>query len=1092
MSSGSAKTLVLNFNLDGSMDQRSHARQAQSPQVLSATNVRYPELGSVEKRNGIAAVAGAFFEAGVISNIIGGKGKLMRCGDELLVTDGYYVGTHFTHPTLGEMFVRKGRVPEALSHYREVDSSQYVVNQPDVAVTSDGLEFHVWCSNERTVGFSSPPRYDIFWTVRDQNRGGEVISQDGTFVSGDEWQPHVVAVGTRALLFYAISGTGTIVIRLWDTPTLTWTAATNLVTDGDTALFGTQYRVCTDGTDVFLVYGRAANIRVLRISATTGAILSSFTSTEAFGGRLPFGFGICATPGERVWVTYSLVGPGVPWASPINVRASAYNLALSAETTAPFTVYATGGTIQAATTGVCRLTSTTACVLINAFAVSGEDGRENHMTAPVITSAGAVAGSATPSTRLAYWCIPASAPFVGSSNPMRVYAWCLVGGAFLGTTSAGTFPPQPPMQSLQWTMMLVDLRADDTSLSSPIMRPVTWQTPRISLPDYPNDPNWMPAGPTMYSACSAVQDPDGKWRADGMIRKNNVARVTLATYDADFNSPDMYANATLGRTLLMSPGWVWDRRQMTEVSFSHWPQSVECTPSAIGGNLKNGKQYAYRMIYEWVDGTGAVHRSKPSDPVVVTIPGVAPAVTGSVAINMPNLHITARQGNVKFGSPNGQNIRLVVYRAGPLDTDDLAYYRVQPDHLLRQNTIAAGTHSITDIWADFDTAGLPKESYKQRDTLYTAGGVLDNVMPPSFTSIVTYHDRIWVSYGNATTFSKFFVSGETVNFTDGFEIPFEEVERLTALAVMDDTIYFSASDRIYANQCDGPTDANTLSDIARASRVATDRGIIDQRSIVVMPQGMMYQSSVGIQLMSRGRAVNPEPVGIRVQDELALYPEITAATLHPTGGCVTFCARNPVPSAGVYDGVRLVYDYMTDRWSRDTLLRGLTTVGHGPIGEIEHRGTVYTYFAGASSNVVYSEQTSSWTDGSTWVPMQVVMSEIHPAGLQGDHGFKKWSLNAQRYSDFDVSLSWYRDYESSPFDSHTITSNLVSSAPVSLPFSEVPTIHKASSMRLVIQDATPTGGGVVGTGRGGAFVGIALEVDQITDKIYRNASQEKS
>lgn len=1090
MSSGSNKTVVLNFNFDGSMDQRSHARQAQSPQVLSATNVRYPELGSVEKRPGMAAVAGAFFDAGALSNLINGKGRLMKCGDELLVTDGYYIGTHFTHPTAGQTFVKKGRVPEALSRYREVDSSQYEVSQPDVAVTASGLEFHVWCSDDRTPSpANDPPVFHVYWTVRDQNRGGEVLSV-GQVTTSDPWQPHVVAVGDRVALFYTLSGTGTIVIRLWDTATLTWGAGVNLVTDGATLEWGTQYRVCTDGTDIFLVYNRVATIRVLRISATTGAILSSIVSTETFAANTaPYGFGICANPGERVWVTYGRVPIPMGLGGPCDIRASAYSLTLGAETTAPFTVDTTGSPHDVVTTSVCRVSSTTACVLASVIDFSGgNDGRLNYSQAPVISSTGVVVGSSV--TSKAFWCIPASSPFVGSTNPLRVYAWCHVGGAALGNVSTGTLPPRPPNQAMQWTMMLVDLRADTPSSTNVIWRPVTWQTPRFSMPAMPWAVRTAASGQSKYSPSSAVQDPSGKWRADGAIRKNNISRVTLATYEADFNSPDMFTCATLGRTLLMVPGWYWDRRQMAEISFAHWPQQLTATPSATGGNLKNGETYAYRAIYEYVDGTGAVHRSKPSDPITVVIPAGAGAA-GSVAIDIPTLSITARMGDVATTFPPA-TIRLVVYRAGPASSDDLAFYRLQADKDLRANSTLFGTLQITDIYADFDTPGLSPLLYKQRDTLYTAGGVLDNVMPPGFTSIVTYHDRSWISYGNATTFSKFFVSGEAVNFTDGFEIPFEEVDRLTALAVMDDTIYFSASDRIYANQCDGPTDANTLSDIARASRVATDKGIIDQRSIVVMPQGMMYQASVGIQLMSRGRAVNPEPIGSRIQDELALYPEITSATTHPTGGYVTFCARNPTPSSGQYDGIRLVYDYTTDRWSRDTLLRGLSTVGHGPLSELEHRGTVYTYFAGGSANVVYSEQPGSWLDGPTWVPLQIVLSEMHPAGLQGDHGFKKWSLNAQRYTDFDISMSWFRDYETSPFDSHTIASNLVSAAPVSLPFSEVPTIHKASSMRLVLQDATPTGGGAVSTGRGGAFVSIALEVDQITDKIYRNAAQEKS
>ena len=363
MSSGSPKTQVLNLPLDGSMDQRSHARQAQAPMVLRATNVRYPELGAVEKRRGLTSVANSFFNEGILTSLTPLRGKLISAGDELLVVDGYYVGTLFTHPTLGQTFVKKGRVPEAMSRTREVDSSQYLVLQQDTCISSLGHEFHVWCSNERTLsglGFATPPVWNVYWTVRDQNKGGEVISQGGNNapVSVDSWQPHIVSVGPDVVMFYTLSGTGTIVYRIWNQVSLTWGAQTNLVTDGATAGMGTQYQVCTDGTDIFLVYSRALTIRILRISATTGAILSAASSTETFPAGPPIGFGICANPGERVWVTYCLLA-AVPFTTgPVTIRASAYSITLGAETTLPFTVYTTPANIQCAKTGVCRLTPT--------------------------------------------------------------------------------------------------------------------------------------------------------------------------------------------------------------------------------------------------------------------------------------------------------------------------------------------------------------------------------------------------------------------------------------------------------------------------------------------------------------------------------------------------------------------------------------------------------------------------------------------------------------------------------------------------------------------------------------------------------------
>jgi hypothetical protein len=104
---------------------------------------------------------------------------------------------------------------------------------------------------------------------------------------------------------------------------------------------------------------------------------------------------------------------------------------------------------------------------------------------------------------------------------------------------------------------------------------------------------------------------------------------------------------------------------------------------------------------------------------------------------------------------------------------------------------------------------------------------------------------------------------------------------------------------------------------------------------------------------------------------------------------------------------------------------------------------------------------------------------------------RRWALLGARYSDFDLQLQWYRNYDATAFDSNTITSDRILAAPI-MQFSEVNPVQDGESLRLVVTDATPTNGGSVGTGRGGAFIGLAVEVDPIDGKIYKMAAQERS
>src|SRR5215470_3706372 len=145
MSSGSPRTTVMNLTFDGGMDQRTNVRQTQAPQVISATNVRFPENGSVEKRPGTNAVAGAYVGG---TGFAAGSGRLLTCRDELLIVDGNYIGTYAKN--LGTPFVLKDRVPECNVYDEPVDTAAYSVSQPDVATLSNGLEIHVWAANNNS------------------------------------------------------------------------------------------------------------------------------------------------------------------------------------------------------------------------------------------------------------------------------------------------------------------------------------------------------------------------------------------------------------------------------------------------------------------------------------------------------------------------------------------------------------------------------------------------------------------------------------------------------------------------------------------------------------------------------------------------------------------------------------------------------------------------------------------------------------------------------------------------------------------------------------------------------------------------------
>src|SRR5438445_657589 len=145
------------------MDMR--ATQA-GGQVLEAVNVRYNKLGGVEKRAGLTSVDNIFFTSGRAFS--GGvQGKLIPNDNELVVTDGYHIGSRSValgngHP---QVLIERGQAPEAVSKLRPIEASQYTLFGQDTCYSIDGLIFHAWLAG---VGpYFSTAQNDIFTSVED-------------------------------------------------------------------------------------------------------------------------------------------------------------------------------------------------------------------------------------------------------------------------------------------------------------------------------------------------------------------------------------------------------------------------------------------------------------------------------------------------------------------------------------------------------------------------------------------------------------------------------------------------------------------------------------------------------------------------------------------------------------------------------------------------------------------------------------------------------------------------------------------------------------------------------------------------------------
>lgn len=902
-------------------------------------------------------------------------------------------------------FEAKDRMPHAVPGLTGVSSSAGDMCQPTVGYSSSaGVVVAAW------LDATSPATGNVKTSVFDSTTGAEL--QSSAYASGTAggfYQPKVVAIGSTVLLLY--SNNANVYARTLAADGKTWSSATAIVTDttGD-------FSAGTNGTSLFVGYSSSSGaiLKLKKFSAAL-ALQASISSTE--GSGLIGYVDIAVTAGEGVWATYFGTSPSN------SIKAAHFTESLGSEDVAPFVIHTVSLGQTVLTNCVERVSSTVAVALVSYITSSGIDGRA--VVAPTFNTSGSVVSLAA--AKRTFWSQAASKPF---DHGGRMYAWFYAGGARM------TAPTPPTEQAKQYSLVLVDLLVDDTTSDICPAMPVTVEAPRYAYPplDRPSE---------VFSVSGAASNHLSLAR---VLRSNN-GRVGLVLLSANFDHPNIGQLATLGEAATLVPGSSYDGAMVSEISFCHWPQEIRATSWTTGGSLVAGSRYRWRICYVAIDSRGQIARSAPSDYTEETVPGGQ-----SVAVlEYPLLSLTTRQDNDNdFASTLG----IEIYRTTANPTDDTPYYLVFTSSPFYYNTPGVETDEYND--------GASDASIAQEPQIYTQGGAKRRVQPPGFSCVVSYRSRIWGAHGNTLWYSGAFVEGEQPWFTDEFQQSLDTLDPITALWVMDDTLYISTSTRIYYLQADGPADNGAGNDIGSPLRVATDLGCIEPRSIIVTPLGTLYQSAVGIQLMDRTRQVPPTIFGRRVQTTLESYPTIVAAVVHPTGGNVLFFCTNGATSR------RLIYDYAADEWAVDSA---------SIFGAFKSASIVQGVLNWINATTAYFE--TGYLDAGLWVT-RTVEFEFHPVGIQEAMMFHKLTLQAEKTTSHGISVAFAKDFSGSVFDTLAYSDAAIDALGLEQ-MSFAPgngTSMRCSSMSVTITDTTPTTGSL-GTGQGCELVSATLEFNPL-------------
>ena len=405
--------------------------------------------------------------------------------------------------------------------------------------------------------------------------------------------------------------------------------------------------------------------------------------------------------------------------------------------------------------------------------------------------------------------------------------------------------------------------------------------------------------------------------------------------------------------------------------------------------------YYYQITYEWTDNQGNAFRSAPSIPVPVTTTGSAS--TGSVTLHIPTLRLTMKTTNP---------VKICVYR---WSVAQQAYYQttsiVQP--LLNDTTVDMVT--FVDVKSDATILG--------NNLIYTTGGVAEDVNAPASDVMTLFDTRLWLVDAedpNVLWYSKQVIEATPVEMSDLFTLyvpPTTSTQGPTGpiltLAPMDDKLIIGkANSFLYINGT-GPDNTGANSQYSPATFITSTVGCANQASIVLMPEGLMFQSDKGIWLLDRG--LNTSYIGAPVED-LTTGATVTSAVNVPETNQVRFTLDS---------GVTLMYDYYYEQWGSFV----------GPAVDAVS-SCIYDGFHTTinSLGAAFQEADGTYLDGTVPVLMMFQTGPLNLGTLQGYQRAYFFYILGEYISPHKLVVSLAYDYSKSP-SQQTIVSPINYSPP---------------------------------------------------------------
>jgi len=547
----------------------------------------------------------------------------------------------------------------------------------------------------------------------------------------------------------------------------------------------------------------------------------------------------------------------------------------------------------------------------------------------------------------------------------------------------------------------------------------------------------------------------------------------------------------IGTSLSLTGGYLWnyDGVLATENNFFVFPDTVTIKALSTSGNLAVGT-YQYAATYEWTDNKGNINRSatqpvtftiKPASnftgdttistntitnvtniadlqvgqrfsggsfsPGVfivfidvatstITVSGLAGATAAAVAFTMSDSE-RVRSVNVVVPTlrlTNKPNVTINIYRW--FEGNQTFYLTSDVRQPLSNNTLVDYLVYTDDL--SFDSLTGSAILYCNADAQ-----IQNNSLGPC-KSLTIFDNRQWLvdsENPNNIYYSKQVIQGTPIEMNSLFTLyisPTQSSQGTTGpvecLFPMDDKLIIFKKNSIYYLNGIGPDNSGANSQYSEPILITSTVGCANQKSIVFMQDGLMFQSNKGIWLL--GRDLSTSYIGANVE-RIAENYIVTSAHLVPGTNEVRLALNN---------GKTLMYDYFYKQWSEFVGMPNLSSI---------ITNDLQTYL---NNNGQIRRQTrGAFLDDTSPILIKFKTAWFSLAGIQGFQRAYFMFLLAKYVSNHTLNVSIAYDFNS--YDSQSVVISPVNFASGITDLSDVEkwrimiTNQKCESMQVTLQEA---------------------------------------